>query len=73
MYILVLENLNLGIKPHEETHIVRYDLKGSELNRFVKEIHNASQGPSIVLQDSNFLLQMNGRPLIMEKKLANML
>lgn len=36
-YILVLENLNLGIKPDDEKHIVRYDLKGSELNRFIRE------------------------------------
>jgi len=34
-FILVLENLNLGIKPSDEENIVRYDLKGSELNRLV--------------------------------------
>jgi 1-phosphatidylinositol-3-phosphate 5-kinase len=34
-YILVQENLNLGITSADEKHIVRYDLKGSESNRFV--------------------------------------
>lgn len=35
-YIYITENLNFGIKPEDEGHIVRYDLKGSTLNRFVK-------------------------------------
>jgi len=48
-YILVLENLNLGIKPSDEKNIVRYDLKGSELNRLVKESLEMSDGPSTVL------------------------
>lgn len=41
-YILVLENLNLGISPTEEKNVVRYDLKGSELNRFIKSAENDS-------------------------------
>jgi hypothetical protein len=36
-YIYITENLNFGIKPEDEAHIVRYDLKGSTLNRFVKD------------------------------------
>ena len=43
LYILVLENLNLGIKPEEEPHIVRYDLKGSKKNRFIDGNENLSQ------------------------------
>ena len=35
-HIYITENLNYGIKPEDEGHIVRYDLKGSTLNRFVK-------------------------------------
>lgn len=35
-YIFVSENLNLGITNEEEADIVRYDLKGSEKNRFVQ-------------------------------------
>lgn len=50
--MLVLENLNLGISPAEEKHVVRYDLKGSELNRFIKIADN----DSVVQLDSNFLL-----------------
>ena len=34
-YILLQENLNLGITASEEKNIVRYDLKGSEMKRFV--------------------------------------
>lgn len=52
--MLILENLNLGIKSEDEQHIVRYDLKGSELNRFVKDTTGISQ-KSTVMQDSNFL------------------
>jgi hypothetical protein len=52
---------------------VRYDLKGSQINRFV-----ATEEPMIfsnnkVLLDSNFLLQMNGRPLLLKMTLANLL
>jgi len=35
-HIYITENLNFGIKPQDEHHIIRYDLKGSTLNRFVK-------------------------------------
>lgn len=28
-YIYIIENLNFGIKPEDEGHIIRYDLKGS--------------------------------------------
>ena len=34
-YIFVIENLNYGIKESDEKHLVRYDLKGSTLNRWV--------------------------------------
>ena len=34
-YVLVLENLNLGIEESQECNILRYDLKGSQKNRFV--------------------------------------
>lgn len=47
---------------------MRYDLKGSELNRWVQ-----SDSDRVVLLDSNFLLNQNGRPLVMHKKLANLL
>jgi 1-phosphatidylinositol-3-phosphate 5-kinase len=49
-YIYITENLNFGIKPEDEPHIVRYDLKGSTLNRFVKGNNEMNK----VLHDNNF-------------------
>lgn len=46
---------------------MRYDLKGSEVNRFV-----ANKDAKVQL-DSNFLLEMNGRPIALHPKLANWL
>lgn len=34
-YLLIQENLNLGITEEDEKHIMRYDLKGSQINRLV--------------------------------------
>lgn len=56
-YLFITENLNFGIKPEDESHIMRYDLKGSKVNRFVQSSEKT------VLHDNNFLLQFNGRPL----------
>lgn len=67
VYVLVLENINLGIDPADEQNIMRYDLKGSERNRFITK-----EGASVHL-DSNFLLSMNGRPMLLNKKLSNLL
>jgi len=36
-YLYITENLNFGIKPSDEKNILRYDLKGSTVNRFVKK------------------------------------
>ena len=46
---------------------MRYDLKGSEKKRFVEK-QNAK-----VHLDSNFLLKNNGRPMLINKKLSNLL
>jgi len=88
----VLENLNLGIETGDEQHVVRYDLKGSEINRLVATEPDqpvTSQFPpethldelttplataeKKVLMDSNFLLLNNGRPILLNRKLANLL
>ena len=61
-YLYITENLNFGIKPEDESHIIRYDLKGSSLNRFVKNKENKDSGRA-VLHDNNFLLEFMGRPL----------
>lgn len=49
-YLFITENLNFGIKPEDEAHIMRYDLKGSKVNRFVQGAEKT------VLHDNNFLL-----------------
>ena len=36
-YVFVTENLNYGLSEEDERHIIRYDLKGSTLNRFVMD------------------------------------
>ena len=61
-YLYITENLNFGIKPEDEGHIVRFDLKGSNLNRFVKNTDNKDVG-RVVLHDNNFVLWKGGRPL----------
>ena len=53
--------MNFGLKPEDEAHIIRYDLKGSNLNRFVKNKDNAFS--KAVLHDNNFLYEFRGRPL----------
>mmetsp|Transcript_32323 Transcript_32323/g.31627 ORF Transcript_32323/g.31627 Transcript_32323/m.31627 type:complete len:258 (-) Transcript_32323:132-905(-) len=59
-YVYVMENLNYGIPPEKEDKcIVRYDLKGSSLNRFVKNTYNGK----IVQHDNNFLFNQIGKPI----------
>ena len=36
-YVFVSENLNYGLTEEDEKHLIRYDLKGSTLNRFVQD------------------------------------
>mmetsp|Transcript_98085 Transcript_98085/g.134875 ORF Transcript_98085/g.134875 Transcript_98085/m.134875 type:complete len:87 (+) Transcript_98085:717-977(+) len=43
-YVFLMENMNLGIDAKQEENTVRYDLKGSTLNRFVQ-----TEIPSCVL------------------------
>lgn len=62
-YIYISENLNFGIRPEDEQHIIRYDLKGSTLNRFVKKQMGANDQSRVVLHDNNFQLAFMGRPL----------
>ena len=52
----VTENMNFGIKPEDENDILRFDLKGSTLNRFVQDTHQ-------VQHDNNFLYLNWARPL----------
>ena len=36
-YVFVSENLNYGLTEEDEKNLIRYDLKGSTLNRFVQD------------------------------------
>jgi len=36
-YVFVTENMNYGLTEEDEKHIIRYDLKGSRMKRFVVE------------------------------------
>lgn len=61
-YYVVSENLNYGIS--NEKSIIRYDLKGSTRNRFIRiEDPKPSIGQARVLLDTNFLLDNRGRPM----------
>ena len=72
-YIFVYENLNLGITPEDEQNMVRFDLKGSEIHRLVN-IPMGENGPEkVVMQDSNFLYQLMGRPIALRVTHANLL
>jgi 1-phosphatidylinositol-3-phosphate 5-kinase len=53
-YVYITENLNYGIKPENEIHILRYDLKGSTVNRFVKKQNKDMSEARRVLHDNNF-------------------
>ena len=63
-YILVSENLNLGLKKEDEPNIIRFDLKGSENNRLVTPPMGPDGRPErVVLLDNNFLYKMRARPV----------
>ena len=58
-----MENLNYLLKS-ENTSIVTYDLKGSEINRYIKNKEN-----SRVLMDTNFVEDFGGEPLPLDQKI----
>lgn len=65
-YYVITENLNYGIS--NEKNIVRYDLKGSTRNRFVKledPLPNIG-GQARVLLDTNFMLDNKSRPIALK-------
>ena len=65
-YILVSENLNLGLKKEDEPNIIRFDLKGSENNRLVTPPIGPDGRPErVVLLDNNFLYKMRARPVVL--------
>lgn len=83
-YIFVIENLNFGIGNEDEKHIIRYDLKGSTLNRFVQEKELKEKlGEKKNHNDSDFILEdqlqdlkdqmMTDPDFTLEKNLGNSL
>jgi hypothetical protein len=62
-YVYITKNLNYGIKPEDEFHILRYDLKGSTVNRFVKKHNKDVSEARRVLHENNFQFHFLSRPL----------
>jgi len=54
-----MENLNLGLENSDNNEIMRYDLKGSELKRYILRENQAGK----VLLDTNFKIDFNSRPI----------
>ena len=63
IYCVIMENLNYLLNP-KNYNIVTYDLKGSSINRYVKEKENGR-----VLMDTNFLEDFLGEPLVLDQKI----
>lgn len=70
-YIILMENLFYG-KDQENTKdsIKAYDLKGSKLNRYISNKHKLDNH---VLPDTNFKIDFNGEPIVLEKNMAELL
>ena len=58
-----MENLNY-LLDSKNANIVTYDLKGSEINRYIKVKENNK-----VLMDTNFVEDFNGEPLPLDQKI----
>ena len=65
-YYVITENLNYGIT--NEKSIVRYDLKGSTRNRYIKVDDGEKQTgcQAKVLLDTNFMLDNKSRPMVLK-------
>ena len=63
IYCVILENLNY-LLDSKNANIVTYDLKGSEINRYIKVKENNK-----VLMDTNFVEDFNGEPLPLDQKI----
>ena len=63
IYCVIMENLNYLLNS-KKTSIVTYDLKGSSVNRYIKEKENGR-----VLMDTNFIEDFYGEPLALDLKI----
>ena len=64
IYCVIMENLNYSLNK-DKVNIVTYDLKGSEINRYVKNREDNSK----VLMDTNFVEDFGGEPLALDQKI----
>ena len=70
-YIILMENLFYGKSEDETKNTIKsYDLKGSRSNRYIpiKELK-----PNQVLPDTNFKIDFNGEPIVLEKNMCELL
>ena len=63
IYCVMMQHLNYLLKA-KNTSIITYDLKGSEINRYIKNKEN-----SRVLMDTNFVEDFGGEPLPLDQKI----
>ena len=63
IYCVIMENLNYLLDPNK-ANIITYDLKGSSVNRYIKEKENGR-----VLMDTNFIEDFCGEPLALDQKI----
>lgn len=61
-YYIVMQNLYYGMGHLKD--LLVYDLKGSELNRWEKKVNK-------VLLDTNFILDRNSEPLVLQTEQFN--
>ena len=67
IYCVIMENLNYLLNS-KKTSLITYDLKGSSLNRYIKEKENGR-----VLMDTNFVEDFCGQPLVLDQKIYTLL
>ena len=71
IYIILMENLFYGKSENETKNTIKsYDLKGSKSNRYIsiKDLK-----PNQVLPNTNFKINFNGEPIVLEKNMSELL
>ena len=71
IFIILMENLFFGKGEEKNKNTVHaYDLKGSKSSRY---INPRDQKPDQVLPDTNFKIDFDGEPIILEKNMEELL
>ncbi len=71
IYIILMENLFYGKSENETKNTIKsYDLKGSKSNRYISI---KDQKLNQVLPDTNFKIDFNGEPIVLEKNMSELL